>query len=85
MAIVGKFLDEYIIQIGLQPDTVQYSTGYLYRNGVSMKIVSDCLIELTLNEVVYNVRCPLHNRSFSTPGTRENPVIIKPLGALTGA
>ena len=86
MSIVGVFLDEYIIEVGVPPDAVQFSTGFLYRNGVKLNIVSDCLIEMEFADQLYNVRCPLHRRYFKEESKdRQNLNIdIKPLAAITG-
>jgi len=84
MAIVGKFFDEYTIEIGLPPNAVQFSTGYLFRNGVELNIISDCHIQMTFNDVLYNVRCPLHKRK-SEPVEKDNTIRVAPFGALTGA
>ena len=84
MAIVGKFFDEYTIEIGLPPNAVQFSTGYLYQNGVELKIISDCHIQMTFNDVLYNVRCPLHQRKFE-PVEKNNKIKVTPFTALTGA
>lgn len=84
MAIVGKFFDEYTIEVGIPPNAVQFSTGQLFRNGVKLKVVSDCLIELTFDEITYNVRCPLHLRKFESID-RDNEIKLTPFGALTGA
>jgi zona occludens toxin len=89
MSIVGKFFDEYTIEIGEPPNAVQLTTGYLFNNGVKLKIVSDCLIEMTFDNVQYNVRCPLHKRHFDSPvddsRVKQVPVEVKPFAALTGA
>ncbi len=86
MSIVGKMFDEYIIEVGVPPKSVQFSTSYLYNNGVKLKIVSDCLIEMTFDDKVHNVRCPLHHREFKDESNNKSKVVeLKPFGALTDA
>jgi len=85
MAIVGKFFDEFIIEIGLPPNATQFNTGYLFKNGVKLKIVSDCLIEMQFNDITYNVRCPLHPRKFQEEREQRKPLILNPIATFTGA
>jgi len=85
MAIVGKFFDEYTIEVGIPPNATQFSTSYLYKNGVKLNIINDCLIEMTFDNVLYNVRCPLHQRKFKSPKHKSKSIEIKPFAALTGA
>jgi len=84
MSIVGKFFDEYIIEVGVPPDSVQFTTGYLFNNGVKLKVISDCFIEMTFDDILYNVRCPLHRRTVS-PSEESKRLEIKPFTAITGA
>jgi len=76
MAIVGKLFKGYVIEIGRYPDAYQITTLDMYKNGATINIVSDCEIQMKIQEVDYVVRCPMHNRIFKQE--KNNPITINP-------